>query len=126
MKKRYRFLLVLALVAIGFSFLWPSIRWYFLVPQADKEIAESSRNRIKEYSQDEAIKAVDRLLALPSGDPLPAEFSYLVAEATDRYRSAGKSACPRRGPWATSSRPGRGGPISRPPSRTTTAPTSPA
>jgi len=48
MKKRYRFLLVLILVAIAFSFLWPSIRWYFLVPQADKEIAESSRNRIKE------------------------------------------------------------------------------
>jgi preprotein translocase subunit SecD len=90
MKKRYRFLLVLILLAIGFWFLWPSIRWYFLVPQADKEIAESSRNRIKEYSQDEAITAVDRMLALPAGDPLPTEFSYLAAEAKNRYRSAGK------------------------------------
>jgi preprotein translocase subunit SecD len=91
MKKRYRFLLVLALVAIGFSFLWPSIRWYFIVPQADKEIAESSRNRIKEYSQDEAIKAVDRLLALPAGDPVPGEFAFLAGEARDRYRTAGKA-----------------------------------
>jgi preprotein translocase subunit SecD len=92
MKKRYRFLLVLVLVAIAFSFLWPSIRWYFLVPQADKEIAESSRNRIKEYSVDEAIKAVERLRALPATDPLPAEFAFLAVEAKDRYRSAGKVA----------------------------------
>jgi len=92
MKKRYRFLLVLVLVALAFSFLWPSIRWYFIVPQADKEIAESSRNRIKEYSQDQAISAVDRLLALPSSDPVPEAFAYLIAEARSRYRSAGKNA----------------------------------
>ncbi len=91
MKKRYRFLLVLVLVAVAFSFLWPSIRWYFLVPQADKEIAESSRNRIKEYSVDEAIKAVERLRALPGADPLPAEFAFLATQARDRYRSAGKA-----------------------------------
>ena len=91
MKKRYRFLLVLALVAIAFSFLWPSIRWYFLVPQADKEIAESSRNRIKEYSVDEALKDVERLRALPAGDAVPAEFAYLADAAKDRYRSAGKA-----------------------------------
>jgi preprotein translocase subunit SecD len=92
MKKRYRFLLVLALMAISFSFLWPSLRWYFIVPQADKEIAESSRNRIKEYSQDQAISTVDRLLALPSADPVPSEYAYLIAEAKSRYRSAGRSA----------------------------------
>jgi len=90
MKKRYRFLLVLVLLAIGFWFLWPSIRWYFLVPQVDKEIAESSRNRIKEYSQDEAIAAVDRLRAMPGGSPVPHEFSFLVAEAKTRYLDARK------------------------------------
>jgi preprotein translocase subunit SecD len=91
MKKRYRVLLVLALVAVSFSFLWPSIRWYFIVPQADKEVAESSRNRIKEYSQDEAIAAVDRLRSLPGDSPVPEEFSYLITEAKSRYRSAGRS-----------------------------------
>jgi preprotein translocase subunit SecD len=96
MKKRYRFLLVLVLVALAFWFLWPSIRWYFIVPQADKEIAESSSNRIKEYSQDQAIKVVDRVLAQPSGTPVPDELSYLVPAAKDRYRSAGK---PAPSPW---------------------------
>jgi preprotein translocase subunit SecD len=90
MKKRYRFLLVLVLIGVSFSFLWPSIRWYFLIPQADKEIAESSRNRIKEYSQDAAIAATDKLVALQAGDPLPAEYSYLHAEAKSRYQAAGK------------------------------------
>jgi len=30
-------------------------------------------------------------VALPAGDSVPDEFSYLIAEAKDRYRSAGKS-----------------------------------
>ena len=28
MKKRYRFLIILAVLAVGFYFVWPSIKWY--------------------------------------------------------------------------------------------------
>ncbi len=63
MKKRYRFLLTIVLVAIAFYFLWPSIKWYFLTPQADKDIAESSRNQIKVYAQEQADEVIKKLVA---------------------------------------------------------------
>jgi preprotein translocase subunit SecD len=91
MKKRYRFLLIVVLVAVGFYFLWPSIKWYFFTPQADKEVAESSRNQIKVFAQEQADEVVKKLVALSPDDPLPADQSYLAAKATARYAEAKKS-----------------------------------
>ena len=92
MKKRYRFLIILAVLGIGLYFVWPSVRWYFLTPQADKDMAESSRNQIKVYAQEQADTAVKALLALSPSAPLPPEFSFLVPKAQVRYRTAGKTA----------------------------------
>jgi preprotein translocase subunit SecD len=91
MKKRYRILLILVLVAVGFYFLWPSVKWYFLTPQADKEVAESSRNQIKVFAQEKADEVVKRLVAMNPDDPLPAGEAYLVEKAAVRYREAKKS-----------------------------------
>ncbi len=88
MKKRYRLLLVAVLMAVGFYFLWPSLKWYFLTPQADKDVAESSRNQIKVYAQDKADEILKQILALNPEDPVPAEFSYLIPKATVRYQQA--------------------------------------
>jgi len=90
MKKRYRFLIILAVLGIGFYFVWPSIKWYFLTAQADKDMAESSRNQIKVYAQERADAAVKALLALPPSAALPREYSFLVTKAQARYRTAGK------------------------------------
>jgi len=91
MKKRYRLLIIVALVAVGFSFLWPSITWYFLTPQADKEVAESSRNQIKVFAQEKADEVVKRLVAMNPDDPLPAGEAWLAAKASARYTLAKKS-----------------------------------
>lgn len=91
MKKRYRLLLIVALIAVGFYFLWPSITWYFLTPQADKEVAESSRNQIKVFAQEKADEVVKRLVAMSPDDPLPAGEAWLVAKASARYALAKKS-----------------------------------
>ena len=91
MKKRYRFLLILVLVAVGFYFLWPSIKWFFLTPQTDKEVAESSRNQIKVFAQEQADEVVKKLVAQNPDDPLPADQNYLVVKATARYRETKKS-----------------------------------
>jgi preprotein translocase subunit SecD len=88
MKKRYRFLLTIALMAVGFWFLWPSLKWYFLTPQADKDVAESSRNQIKVYAQDKADEILKKLLALNVDDPLPSEYGYLIPKASARYTQA--------------------------------------
>ncbi len=90
MKKRYRFLIILAVLAVGFYFVWPSIRWYFLTPQADKDMAESSRNQIKVYAQEKADAAIKKLLALNPSDPLPEDFSFLIKKAEKRYKTAKK------------------------------------
>jgi preprotein translocase subunit SecD len=91
MKKRYRFLIILAVLGIGFYFIWPSIRWYFLTPQTDKDMAESSRNQIKVYAQEKADGAVKALLAMKTADPLPAEYSFLTAKARLHYAAAKKA-----------------------------------
>jgi preprotein translocase subunit SecD len=90
MKKRYRFLILLAVLAVGFYFVWPTVRWYFLTPQADKDMAESSRNQIKVYAQEKADGAVKRLVAMSPSDPLPAEFQFLISKASKRYTTASK------------------------------------
>ena len=91
MKKRYRFLIILAVIAVGFYFVWPTIRWYFLTPQADKDVAESSRNQIKVYAQERADEAIKKLIAMNPTDPLPADYRFLVPKATARYKTANKS-----------------------------------
>jgi preprotein translocase subunit SecD len=92
MKKRYRFLIILAVVGLGFYFVWPSIRWYFLTVQADKDMAESSRNQIKVYAQERADAAVKAMLALDTSAPLPADYAFLVKKAQARYKTAGRAA----------------------------------
>ncbi len=92
MKKRYRFLIILAVIAVGFYFVWPTIRWYFLTPQVDKDVAESSRNQIKVYAQERADEAIKKLIAMNPSDPLPADYSFLVPKAVTRYKTANKKA----------------------------------
>jgi len=92
MKKRWRFLIILAVIAVGFYFVWPSIRWYFLTPQADKDVAESSRNQIKVYAQEKANEAIKALIAMNPNDPLPSDYQFLVKKASARYRTANRSA----------------------------------
>ena len=71
-----------------FYFLWPSIKWYFLTPQADKDIAESSRNQIKVYAQERADEVIKALVAAGDQAPLPTEYSFLVPKAIKRYNTA--------------------------------------
>ena len=92
MKKRYRFLIILAVLAVGFYFVFPSIKWYFLTEQVDKDMAESSRNQIKVYARERADTAIKNLLAMKASDPLPVDFSFLISKAQARYKTAGKAA----------------------------------
>ena len=88
MKKRYRLLIILAVLGVGLYFVWPTVRWYFLTPQTDKDIAESSRNQIKVYAQVQADEAIKKLVAMTGSDPLPTEYSFLIDKAKARYKIA--------------------------------------
>ena len=51
MSKRFRFLVILVLLAVAFSFLYPTIKWYVLIPAKDKQLAAGTRNQIKLYAE---------------------------------------------------------------------------
>ncbi|HPB06922.1 MAG TPA: protein translocase subunit SecD, partial [Rectinema sp.] len=51
MSKLRRLMIVIAVLAVAFMFLFPSIQWYFLTPKEDQAIAVGSREQIREYSR---------------------------------------------------------------------------
>jgi preprotein translocase subunit SecD len=99
MSKRYRFAIILVLVAICFFFLLPSLRWYFMVPKDRQALALESREQIKVYASRTAQEDFDRLLALAqAGEDLPPEFAFLEKTVKRIYRESRQKA-PER--WDT-------------------------
>ncbi|MFW6231767.1 MAG: protein translocase subunit SecD [Spirochaetota bacterium] len=89
MSKRFRFILVLALVGVSVYFLYPSIQWYFFVPESDKELAAGSRGDVREHAQAEARTALDELTSLAQSDetaPLPDEYAFMREAARANYQ----------------------------------------
>ncbi|HUV06458.1 MAG TPA: protein translocase subunit SecD [Spirochaetia bacterium] len=81
MSKRFRFLLVLALLAVAAVFLLPSFRWYALIDDSEKELSLSSREQIKDYTlskADEKLKELQKLLVNDRKTPLPEEYLFLT------------------------------------------------
>jgi preprotein translocase subunit SecD len=89
MSKRYRFLIVLAAMVVCFVFLYPSLRWYFLVPKDKRDQALLSREQIKIESSRKAQADLLRLIDLSrTGGDTPEEFSFLTVQAKKIYRKA--------------------------------------
>ncbi len=89
MNKTKRFLIVLAVLAVAFAFLFPSIQWYYLTPQEEQTLALGSREAIRDYSWRTArIDLVDLESRVKAGDEsaLPSNFDGLVARAKDAYK----------------------------------------
>jgi preprotein translocase subunit SecD len=88
MSKRFRLLVVLALVGVSIYFLYPTIRWYFAVSEDMKALAASSREQIREYSRGEARSALAVLESLAEDEDaiLPDEYSFIADSAEDNYR----------------------------------------
>ncbi len=86
MSKRFRFLLVIVLIAVAAVFLFPTFKWYVTVDDNAKELATSSREQLRDYTLVKAEKKLKELQKLLTGDkeaPLPDEFLFL----TDRVKS---------------------------------------
>jgi preprotein translocase subunit SecD len=76
-----------------FAFLWPTIRWYFLVPKDQQAQALESREQIKTYASRTAQADLQRLiLTAKDGGDVPAEFAFLTAQAKKLYKNAKKTA----------------------------------
>ena len=58
MNKRTRFVILLAVLAICFVFLWPSISWYARTPKEVQALALGSTENIKDYATAKAAEDV--------------------------------------------------------------------
>jgi preprotein translocase subunit SecD len=93
MSKFKRFLIVLAVLAVVSFFLWPTVRWYFIIPEDQKALALGSREQIREYALKKAAVDLDelkRLAAEGGAKPLPAELEYTTALAKKAYKAVGE------------------------------------
>ena len=96
MSKRYRLAIIMVIMAICFVFLWPSLRWYFLVPRDQQAQALESREQIKTYASRTAQVDLERLIVLAQEDGnVPEEFSFLVKQAKKIYKDT-KQASPEK------------------------------
>ena len=91
MSKRIRLLLILALLGVAFSFLYPTLRWYAMVPQGKKDLAAASRTQVQLYASRAAADGLKRLLALKDDEQVPEEFGYLIKPARDRFKLEDRS-----------------------------------
>ena len=89
MSKRFRILLVLAFVGVGVFFLYPTVQWYFFIPEADKELAAGSREQVREYARAQSQEALEALTSLAESDEteaVPEEYSFLTEVARANFR----------------------------------------
>jgi preprotein translocase subunit SecD len=90
MSKRFRLLLILILIGVAFAFLYPTIQWYFFVPEQKRELSFASRNQIKLYAERKAAEILRELQAMEPDEPLPAEYGFLTENAKENYRTEGR------------------------------------
>ena len=63
MNKRTRFVILLAVLAICFVFLWPSISWYGRTPKEVQALALGSTENIKDFATAKAGEDVTKIFA---------------------------------------------------------------
>ncbi|MDR1218686.1 MAG: protein translocase subunit SecD [Treponema sp.] len=82
MSKRYRFLIILAVVALCLVFLYPTIRWYFMIPKDEQTLALNSREQIKIYASQTAQADLQLLLDnAKTGGDMPEKLLFLQKQA---------------------------------------------
>jgi preprotein translocase subunit SecD len=89
MNKRTRLIIILALIAVCGAFIYPTIKWYFIVPAEDKVLAGGSREQVREYAQEKAVADLKEMTALIQQDTdgiVPEKFDYLKTKAEENYR----------------------------------------
>ena len=95
MNKRTRLVVLLAVLALCFVFLWPSISWYGRTAKELQQLALGSTEKIKSYAEQMAAEDVREIIALVaqnSSATLPEQFEWLKKDVTKQYKLMGKKA----------------------------------
>ncbi len=89
MNKRTRLVILIAVLAICFVFLWPSITWYARTPKEVQALALGSTERIKDYATEQAEKDVESIRELVKTDSsavLPEQFNWVKKDVKKRCK----------------------------------------
>ncbi len=86
MNKRFRFIFLLVVIGVAALLLYPTVNWYFLVPEDVQTITSGSREEIRRYAQNQARSDMQLLRAAADGDALPAGLEYMADRAKYFYR----------------------------------------
>lgn len=92
MNKRTRLLVLLAVIALCFVFLWPSISWYGRTPKEVQQLALGSTENIKNYAELKAAEDVRAIKKMDLSAPLADEYSWLKKDVAKRYKALDKKA----------------------------------
>ena len=90
MNKRTRLVILIAVLAICFVFLWPTISWYGRTPKEVQQLALGSTENIKTYAENKAAEDVRNIKELAKKDSsavLTGEYAWLNKAAAKRYKS---------------------------------------
>jgi preprotein translocase subunit SecD len=80
-------------MGIGVYFIYPTLEWYFLIPQPMKDLAAQPREKIRDYARGEAQKKWTELSSLARANPdadVPADLAFLIERAEINLRRAKK------------------------------------
>ena len=89
MNKRTRFVILLAVLAVCFAFLWPSVSWYLGTPKEVQALALGSLQNIKDYAGAKASEDVLAIKAAAMKDPkapLDAKYSWIEKDVVKNYK----------------------------------------
>ena len=90
MNKRTRLLVLLAVIALCFVFLWPSISWYARTPKEVQQLALGSTENIKNYAELKAAEDVRTIKKLDLSSVISDEYSWLKKDVSKRYKTLDK------------------------------------
>ncbi len=95
MNKRTRLVVLLAVLALCFVFLWPSISWYGRTAKELQQLALGSTENIKSYAElmaAEDVREIKALVTQDAGAALPEQFEWLKKDVAKQYKLMGKKA----------------------------------
>ena len=94
MSKRLRLITILVLVAVSAVFLYPTIQWYFLLPQNLKQVASGTPYQVRDYVRkqaDSVFNALQKDAAAKVDKVVPSDLNFVVSQARSNYSAIGQA-----------------------------------
>jgi preprotein translocase subunit SecD len=91
MSKKWRFLLVLAVLLLAGFFLYPTVKWYFLLDEETQNLVNKSKEDIRDYARKQAKDDIEEIKTLAKDEsllnaPVPDEYRFLKKTAAKNYK----------------------------------------